>query len=190
MREHDTLQAAMRFGRDGNGAVVYVHTDTLPDWCPLAGECRVVSTWSDGKKDVVDALADLGSATTADVVEHPAVDLSRQQVFDHLEDLRERGVLQRDQDPEDGRRVRWSEHGLARLNDHGDVDLDGETGFQTPSLTDLEVRQVARIDTLYTWEFTNLSPETLGERGQRGESPTPDVDKATSGGDPPPSQGD
>ena len=30
MREHDTLQATMRFGRDENGAVVYVHTDTLP----------------------------------------------------------------------------------------------------------------------------------------------------------------
>ncbi|WP_459883088.1 hypothetical protein, partial [Halorubrum gandharaense] len=68
MREHDTLQAAMRFGRDGNGAVVYVHTDTLPEWVPLAGEGRVVSTWSDGMRDVVEALEDLTTATTADVV--------------------------------------------------------------------------------------------------------------------------
>jgi hypothetical protein len=34
MREHETLQAVMRFGRDGNGAVVYAHTDTLPEWVP------------------------------------------------------------------------------------------------------------------------------------------------------------
>jgi hypothetical protein len=59
MREHDTLQAAMRFGRDGNGAVVYVHTDTLPEWVPVAGEARVLKTWSDGMQDVVTALADL-----------------------------------------------------------------------------------------------------------------------------------
>ncbi|WP_135662155.1 hypothetical protein [Halorhabdus rudnickae] len=59
MREHDTLQAAMRFGRDGNGAVVYVHTDTLPEWVPIADEGRVVSTWSDGKRDVLEALEDL-----------------------------------------------------------------------------------------------------------------------------------
>ena len=98
MREHDTLQAAMRFGRDGNGAVVYVHTDTLPEWVPLAGEGGVLTTWSDGMRDVVDALEELTTATTADVVAHPAVDLSRQQVFDHLETLRERGVLQRKQD--------------------------------------------------------------------------------------------
>lgn len=38
MREHETLQAAMRFGRDGNGAVVCVHTDTLPEWVLIAGE--------------------------------------------------------------------------------------------------------------------------------------------------------
>lgn len=32
MTANQTLQAAMRFGRDGRGTVVYVHTDTLPDW--------------------------------------------------------------------------------------------------------------------------------------------------------------
>jgi len=154
MREHDTLQAAMRFGRDGNGAVVYVHTDTLPEWVPLAGEGRVVTTWSDGMKAVVQALEDLGEVTTAAIVEHPAVDLSRQQVFKHLETLRERGILNREQDDEDGRRVVWRDDGLHRLSDHGDVDLDPVELEELDDDDDL--RQLARNST-YTWEFTNLA---------------------------------
>ena len=152
MREHDTLQAAMRFGRDGNGAVVYVHTDTLPVWVPLAGEGRVVTTWSDGMKTVIQALEDLGEATTATIVEHPVVDLSRQQVFNHLETLCERGVLNREQDERDGRRVVWRDDGLHRLSDHGDVDLDPVDLEELDE--DEELRQLLRTST-YTWEFTN-----------------------------------
>jgi len=95
----------MRFGRD-------------------ADEGRVVSTWSDGMRDVVNALKELTTATTAAVVAHPAVDVGRRQVFAHLENLRERGVLDREQDPDDGRRLVWLDDGLHRLGEHGDVDLD------------------------------------------------------------------
>jgi len=136
MVDDDTLQAVMRFGRDGNGAVVYVHTDTLPEWVPTAAEGRVLTTWSDGMRDVVDALEDLGTATTAGIVEHPAVELSRRQVFDHLESLRKRGVLDRRQDAEDGRRVVWVDDGVHRLNDHGDVELPGD------DLEDLDADEV------------------------------------------------
>ena len=151
MREHDTLQAAMRFGRDGNGAVVYVHTDTLPEWVPLAGEGRVITTWSNGMKAVVQALEDLGEAITAAVVEHPSVDLSRQQVFKHLETLRERGFLTREQDDEDGRRVVWRNDCLHRLSEHGDADLDLQEVHDEE-----EIQKLARTST-YTWQFTNRS---------------------------------
>jgi len=170
MREHDTLQAAMRFGRDAGGAVVYVHTDTLPDWVPIADEGRVVSTWSDGMRAVVAALKDLGTATTAEIVKHEAVDLSRQQVFDHLETLRDRGVLDREQDPDDGRRLVWLDDGIHRLGEHGDVDL-GSVDFD--DLDGDEVRQVAR-SSIYTWEFTNFS-----EKPPDPPSPM----RSTSGGD-------
>jgi len=186
MREHETLQAAMRFGRDGNGAVVYVHTDTLPDWVPLASEGRVVSTWSDGMRDVVEALEGLTTATTADVVAHPAVDLSRQQVFDHLENLRERGVLGREQDTEDGRRVVWRDDGLHRLGEHGDVELD------PVDLEDLdadEVRKLAR-SSIYTWEFTNRLECSDSQGGQRGETEATTTAKGTAGGDRPPTGAD
>lgn len=186
MREHDTLQAAMRFGRDGNGAVVYVHTDTLPEWVPLAGEGRVLTTWSDGMRDVVEALEDLTTATTADVVEHPAVDLSRQQVFEHLERLRERGVLQRQQDPEDGRRVVWRDDGIHRLGEHGEVELEP---VDLEDLDDDEVRQLAR-SSIYTWEFTNPRAEDGGSTGDPSLT-TPDPVRApANGGDGPPDDAD
>ena len=186
MREHDTLQAAMRFGRDGNGAVVYVHTDTLPEWVPLAGEGRVLTTWSDGMRDVVDALEELTTATTADVVAHPAVDLSRQQVFDHLETLRERGVLQRQQDTEDGRRVVWRDDGLHRLAEHGDVDLEP---VDLEDLDDDEVRQLAR-SSIYTWKFTNLIAEDAGSTGDPSLATSDPARALVNGGDGPPDDAD
>jgi hypothetical protein len=181
MREHDTLQAAMRFGRDGNGAVVYVHTDTLPEWVPVAGEGRVVATWSDGMRSVLQALEDLDSATTAEIVAHPAVDVGRRQVFDHLETLRERGVLSRQQDPEDGRRVRWSGDGLHRVNDHGDVELEP---VELAALDEDEVAELAR-SSIYTWEFRNRSGNTAGATSRRlgGSSPRP-VAAVNGGGRP------
>jgi DNA-binding transcriptional ArsR family regulator len=184
MREHETLQAAMRFGRDGNGAVVYVHTDTLPEWVPLAGEGRVVTTWSDGMKAVLGALEELERATTAEITER--VDLSRQQVFDHLETLRERDVLHREQDDEDGRRVLWQDDGIHRVNDHGEVDLD-PVGFD--ELDETEVRQLAR-NSIYTWEFTNRPECSDGQGEQRGETEATTTTEATAGGDRPPTGAD
>ena len=169
MREHDTLQAVMRFGRDGNGSVVYVHTDTLPEWVPLAGEGRVVDTWSEGMKAVVLALETLESAATSEIAE--TVDLSRQQVFEHLETLRERGVLNREQDETDGRRFVWVDDGLHRIGEHGEAELE------TVDLEDLdesEVRQVAR-SSIYTWEFTNFTAEDVLDTAHTdttGVSPT------------------
>ena len=182
MREHDTLQAAMRFGRDGNGAVVYVHTDTLPEWVPVAAEGRVLTTWSDGMRSVVDALEELGEATTADLVDHPGIRLSRQQIFTHLEELRERGVLARRQDPEDGRRVVWADDGLHRLNDHGEAELDP---VDLEDLDAEEVRQVSR-SSIYTWDFTNLAEDPGGPPAD----PSPLAGVVADRGDPPPEPGD
>ncbi|MFW6434876.1 MAG: hypothetical protein ACOCY1_00700 [Halovenus sp.] len=182
MREHETLQAAMRFGRDGNGAVVYVHTDTLPEWAPIAGEGRVVTTWSDGMKSVLQALEDLDMATTAEVVAHPDVDLSRQQVFEHLERLRDQGVLDREQDPDDGRRFRWSDAGVHRVNEHGEVELEP---IDLADLGPDEVRQLAR-STIYTWEFTNLAPSETDSVSREDSGVADQPRTAANGGDPPP----
>ncbi|OYR81696.1 hypothetical protein DJ71_13070 [Halorubrum sp. E3] len=152
MREHETLQAAMRFGRDGNGAVVYVHTDTLPDWVPIAGEGRVVKTWSDGQRDVLDAVRDLDGDgwSTADVADHPAVSIGERQVRDHLHDLADRGYLDVDVD---GNGYRWTDGDLHRVNDHGEVELDP---VDVDDLDDEESAELSRTTT-YTWSFRRSS---------------------------------
>jgi hypothetical protein len=156
MREHQTLQAVMRFGRDGNGSVVYVHTDTLPEWVPIAGEGRVVTTWSDGMTGVLNAVEALGGGTTAEIASHPAVDVSTRQVFNHLETLRERGVVDREQDASDGRRVVWCDDGVHRVNDHGAVELDS---VEVADADAGEVDALARTTT-YTCHFSNREVNT------------------------------
>lgn len=102
-------------------------------------------------ESVIGALEELGNATTAEVVAHRAVDLSHQQVFRHLERLRERGVLSREQDDVDRRRVRWSDDGVTTLGEHGTVDLQGA---DIGELNSAQVRQLARR-IMYTWDVTN-----------------------------------
>ena len=182
MREHDTLQAAMRFGRDGNGAVVYVHTDTLPEWVPLAGEGRVLTTCSDGIRRVLEVMEGLGSATTAEIVDHPDVDISRRQVFGHLEALRERGVLSREQDADDGRKVRWCDDGLHRVSEHGDVELEP---VELDDLTDDEVAEIARSTSYYTWEFRNRAEDSSGSARPADASTQTTASGVGGGGDPP-----
>ena len=184
MREHETLQAAMRFGRDGNGAVVYVHTDTLPDWVPIAGEGRVVKTWSDGQRDVLDAVRDLDGDgwSTADVADHPAVSIGERQVRDHLHDLADRGYLDVDVD---GNGYRWTDGELHRVNDHGEVELDA---VDVDELDDSESAELARTTT-YTWSFRR-SPLRSGRDALPGAEGAPSsatstpnrVDRGRDGG--------
>lgn len=63
MREGEVLQAVLRFGRDGQGARVYVQTSALPEW--LDHETRLVETVvfdrgrQTGLREVVDTLHSL-----------------------------------------------------------------------------------------------------------------------------------
>lgn len=63
MRENETLQAVMRFGRDGDGATVYVHTGALPDWVECEQLNFEITTWNRGKQkgrqEIVDAIKHL-----------------------------------------------------------------------------------------------------------------------------------
>ena len=186
MRENETLQAAMRFGRDGNGAVVYVHTDTLPDWVPVEAEARVLSTHSDGMRDVVDALADAGTATTAEVAAHPGVDVGERQVRDHLETLRENGAVGRRRDPDDRRRIVWQDDGLHRVNENGDVELEP---VDAENMTEDEVAELART-TYYTWEFRNSGADHPSPGAAPGSGAVEAGPPAPRGDDPPPKPGD
>ncbi|WP_101294165.1 hypothetical protein [Halegenticoccus soli] len=153
MREHETLQAVMRFGRDGNGATVYVHTDTLPDWVPVAGEGRVLTTWSDGMREVIDAAAELDEWRTGEIADQ--VSISERQVRDHLHTLQERGYLEvRHED----RGFTWLDTGLHRVNEHGEVELEP---VDIDDLTEVEVAEVMR-SSYYTWEFRKNGQSLVG----------------------------
>ena len=185
MREYETLQAVMRFGRDGRGATVYVHTNTLPEWIEddddpvLAGEGRVIGTWSDGMRQVLDVASELDEWTTAEIAEHPAVEIGDRQVRDHLHRLARRGYVDVETD---GTRFVWRDDGLHRVGDHGDVELEA---VDVDELDDAESAELSRSSS-YTWEFRR-SP---GERGRSpagsfrtGEAPRLE---AAEGGEPPP----
>lgn len=182
MREHTTLQSVMRFGRDGEGAVVYVHTDTLPEWVTpvIAAEGRVIRTRSEGERQVIDAASDLHSWRTAEIAEHPDVDVGERQVFNILTNLADRGYLQRESN---GRGYVWYDDGLHRINDRGEVKLEpveiGEDGDES------EVEEIARKKTTYTWDFRN-SPR--GARANKmppiNDTVRPAPDLATGGARP------
>jgi len=183
MREHDTLQAAMRFGRDGNGAVVYVHTNTLPDWVPVAAEGRVTRTRSDAERELLEAAAELKEWRTADLADHPAVAVGERQVFNILTDLAERGVLDREYD---GRGYVWRDDGIHEVNDHGEVELEPveleDTGEET-------VREIAR-NSIYTWGFLNGDAEDAGDPVDPAGGATSTPIDAVGAGDTPPDPGD
>lgn len=123
MREHETLQAVMRFGRDGGGADVYVHTNTLPEWVPIADEGRVVRTRSTGERQVLDAIRDLGEAGVPDIVNHPDVEIDTHRVREIVADLTDRDVLASRQDPDDRRRWIYTADGSPAEPRFGDVEL-------------------------------------------------------------------
>jgi len=183
MRKHNTLQAVMRFGRDGNGATIYVATDTLPDWVPVAGEGRVIKPWSQGTEEVLTAVEDLDEFRTPEVADHPAVSIGQRQVFNVLNQLADRGYLNREAD---GRGYTWRDDGIHRINDYGEVELDA---VSIDEASDEEVAEMARC-TSYTWDFRNSASDG-SEDGVGPPSPEVEADQeAAAEGDPPPDPGE
>jgi len=132
MREHDTLQALLRFARNGGGATVYVDTDTLPEWVPVQDRADVTAA-GDGMSDVLRALAELGQAGTVDITEHDAVDLSQRQVRKHVATLRDMDMLEAEADPNDGRRTLYHIDADGGLTEYGFTDLPAATNTEQSS---------------------------------------------------------
>jgi DNA-binding transcriptional ArsR family regulator len=173
----------MRFGRDGNGAVVYVHTNTLPEWVPIAGEGEVIDTWSDGMRQVLEAVRDRREWTTAEIVADPQVDLSERQVRAHLTRLYEDGYLDRETE---GCGFVWRDDGLHRVSEHGEVDLEP---VDVDALDDAESAEVAR-SSYYTWDFRTLGADTDGAAPLEAPRGEPASVAAANGGDRPPDDPD
>jgi hypothetical protein len=190
MREHETMQAAMRVGRDGGGATVYCHTNTLPEWVErepadgservLAGEGRVLRARSDGERQVLDALASAGwdRWRTADLADHPEVEIGERQVRTHLNRFVREGYLAAEHE---GRGLVWRDDGLHRVSDRGEVELPA---VEPDTIEDGAVAEVPRCST-YTWDFRKT--RAAGERS--GGGTVEQAESASDTPDPPPEPG-
>jgi hypothetical protein len=94
IREHSVAQAALRFGREGGGATVYINTAATPDWLPTEQAPGAVRLRSEGEQAVLQALADCRRATTSTIAE--AAGLSPRQTRRHLKRLAEAGHIHRE----------------------------------------------------------------------------------------------
>lgn len=182
MRESSVAQAALRFGRDGGGAIVLIHTAAIPDWLPVDGQGEVVRTWTKTQRKIVEHLQDGRYYTPAELAEKDDIDVTPEQVTNVLSGFEDRGLVRRRQDPEDGRRVQWQDAGLSSAPIYGETTLpEVDTD---DSLTE-QVDRVARtID--YTWDSVNRGPDqpVLIHDSQVRQYVT--ADEAGNGGDPPP----
>ncbi len=120
MREHETLQAIMRFGRDGDGATVYVNTAAVPDWVPVTRVEGVdEQSHADGMQDVIVVLRTTEAPWSSDSIAEQ-VSISRRQVRTYLGRLSEWGHLTQERD---GRQVRYTDVSVDSINPHGLVSL-------------------------------------------------------------------
>ena len=180
MREHQTLQALMRFGRDGRGAVIFVHTNTLPEWVPHA-EGAVVKTWSPHQHEVIKAIVDFDDEfTTRDIDEHTSC--TRRHTFSILQDFCGRGLLRGEKA---GNGYVWSDDGtLAEMGEGGTVE---EVDIE--DLSPMEWSEVSR-NSSFIWDLrktptdagsTSIAEFSIGDRPKQkatpswvGDGPPPD----------------
>lgn len=126
MREGEVLQALMRFGRDGEGATVYVVTGALPEWVRtqvLTGTGKL-QTWSAGTRGVLAVIGDRDQFVTADLLESHGKDrvlrtdehgsLTERSVFRNLRLLERYGFLTRE-DRKRGNGHLWIDNGLDQV---------------------------------------------------------------------------
>jgi predicted transcriptional regulator len=125
-RELEVLQAAMRFGRDGGGATIYVHTAALPEWIPVEKRLSrtAIDRWSSGRKRGMEQIlavlrANQNSSWKSGEVANQ-VEITRRQVRDHLNKLVEYGYLDRHQE---GRGHVWTDVALDQISERGHVDF-------------------------------------------------------------------
>ena len=171
MRENETLQGLMRFGRDGRGAVIYCHTNTLPSWYPTETETpdddAVVRPRSEAERDVIQELRRRGEGRTAELSE-AVENVTERRVLQILNRLRSRGVVDA---TVEGRGFVWHDDGLHRVNDAGDVSLDA---VELDELPDEEVHEITR-NSSYTASFV----KTDGSHASKAGDSTPDLSRVS-----------
>jgi len=192
MREDQTLQAILRFGRDKEGAVVFAHTAALAESLPVVGEGTVVRAFSKATKAVTRAAEMYRGQefTVGDVAE--VVECSRRTVRRVLNEQSELGYLDK----------RMTKTGLA--NDFRTVEEPGDGEIELPDLnepfatqgeasrpryepnhspTDPDDSSIGVSSTGFVWVVGVDSGSQNGRRSVRATLPAPErADPMTSPG--------
>lgn len=194
MREQQTLQNILRFGRDGGGATILLHTGAFPDWLPVEGQ-GTVDPWSDGMRQVHEAWQDLSvstgtSLTVSDIHDHEAVSVTKTRARSILHRFEtELNLIDRRDDPDDGRQYLWSDRGLRDIEHLETADYD------LPSLSDSQKEAVGLVDDdgelkVEETQISRYATNTSNLRIYPDLSPAIDQkDSETGGGDDPPGGG-
>lgn len=98
MQEDQVMQAALRFGRDSGGALVFAHTAALRPDLPVVAEGTVLETFSKGAQATAAALSQLAphrKLTVADVVDALDDPPERRTVRRHLNRFVDAGYLEK-----------------------------------------------------------------------------------------------
>jgi hypothetical protein len=183
MREDQTLQAILRFGRDKEGAVVFAHTAALAESLPVVGEGAVVRAFSKATKEVTRA-AQLyrGQQFTVGEV-GKAVECSRRTVRRVLNEFTDLGYLEK----------RETKNGLANEYrtveepDAGEVELPalddpfasnegepvGGLAGHRESATDPDDSPLGVSSTGFVWVTGVVSGGARGDRSVRATLPAP-----------------
>jgi hypothetical protein len=118
MRENEVLQAILRFGRDGDGATVYVHTAAIPEWVERDEAVPEIRPWSHGMCQILEAIEKTEGREwrTKDITSQ--VSVSGQQVREHLHTLADFGFVSYRQE---WRGYTWSDESLNEIGQRGHV---------------------------------------------------------------------
>ncbi|RLM87903.1 hypothetical protein, partial [Haloarcula sp. Atlit-7R] len=146
MREDQVMQAALRFGRDSDGALVFAHTGALRDDLPVVADGEVVRTFSEQAQAIARAAGDLARRarfTTSDVAERiDGFDPDPRTVRRVLSELADFGYLEKEETP----------NGYAN-----EFSVEAEPGAAEVELPDIDSRAVSddpgrdSLGVYYTW---------------------------------------
>lgn len=161
MREAQVAQNALRVGRDGRGALVCLDTAAFPEWLPVENPDAPgdVSLWGPTERRVHELFAERDTAlTTAEIVD-ALEDVSERTVRQACRRHADRGLLDDQQDPDDGRRIKWTDAGL------GDLRHDECAQVDLPELETSSCEGSSGNETLYL--FTRSRRNAIGGEQQR-----------------------
>jgi len=173
MREDETMQAILRFGRDEEGAIVFAHTSALRDDLPVVGEGAVVQAHSENSKVVARAARQHRgrSFTVGDLVDD--VDCSRRTVRRALAGFADLGYLDRHE----------TKNGVA--NEYRVRDDPGAGEVELPDVDAPGSADSATPEQYYTWSVRgNPGDSSEPVRSQRPDTTLPAPSEVVAG--PPP----